>query len=198
MSVIDGECNYFYEGPDALPVQLDTCSYSTSQFSSGYYCRDISNETYVIYIEFDGENCPNNMGERKEEYPCDDYDCNCDGDPDDCKVAKVTKKQFISASDTTCNSSTTEIFYYAYDICFNRGIAGGQHFQCDENGVSELYYDNDDCSGDMAHTPSPTIAHACYEIGCNWYKSEGIGISKQIGFMTYLYSFIFCMHLIIS
>ena len=165
------DCNYFYRlGHESPPIQLNSCAYSRTGFSYGYYCRQKGNKTYVRKIEFDTAYCPDNRGSEVQEFLCDDYDCNCNGNGNDCKVAKITKQKWINTMDKTCNGSTKENYYFAYGICFNRGIIGGQYFQCDDNGVNVLYYDNDDCTGNLGNAPSP-ITDACYDVSCNHYKS---------------------------
>ena len=75
---------------------------------------------------------PDNRGSVKDEYDCDNYDCNCNGNANDCKVGRIVKQKWINSMDKSCNESTKENYYYAYDICFNRGIIGGQYFKCNE------------------------------------------------------------------
>ena len=184
------DCNYFYilgHGPP--PIPLDSCAYSRTGFSYGYYCRQKENGTYVRKIEFDVANCPDNRGTEVQEFLCNDYDCNCDGSANDCKVARITKRTWINSMDKACNESTKEKYYYAYDICFNLGIIGGQYFKCDRDGVNEIYYDNDDCTGNLANTPSPITNDACYEIECNYYRSAAN--RNQFGNILFLLVLIF-------
>eukprot|EP01084_Bolivina_argentea_P281156 481009_1 len=187
-------CNYFYDRNILIaPVQLDTCSYSKQGFSSGYYCRsenyNNSVKTYVMYITFDAADCPDNRGEVIIESICSGVDCHCNGNKDDCTIAKVRIEDFNSNSNMEsleCNSTSYEEYYYAWDICVSRGNLGGQYFYCDHNGMFDIWKINNDCSGNITYTSS-TIDTNCRKIGC---QSNSIRHSSVI---TFLISFYVCL-----
>mmetsp|Transcript_30191 Transcript_30191/g.26653 ORF Transcript_30191/g.26653 Transcript_30191/m.26653 type:complete len:271 (+) Transcript_30191:85-897(+) len=183
-------CNFIYI--EEAPYQLEECIYTGPGFSYGYYCTQSFNgtsydemqvlELYFPYSDTCADGLVSYVTEEAyviNQYVCSEFDCHCDGNPDDCTISTKRAYQFNEVfidSDTGnpgCNTSYWIEEKFAWDnICLARGDIGSIGFTCDSTyGVDRIQYEDQSCTTekDAAGTPSPTYQ----ENPCKIYTCDG-------------------------